>query len=290
MITTGAILNGPRERLLEYDPFEQPLAIQLGGSDPNALAECSKIAEQEGYCEVNLNVGCPSDRVQGGDFGACLMLKPDQIAKCIEAMSKAVSIPVTVKTRLGVDHNDSYEELRHFIKTVKDGGCNFFIMHARKAWLKGLSPKENRTIPPLMYETVYKLIEDFPECQFELNGGLIHHNQFEREIVKVGSIMLGRVLWDNPWILHDLDQRYCNKETAPYQKRSDCIKDYLPYIEKELERGTAIQHLLAPLLGFYHQVPGSRKWRQFISTQRKPDVNILSKLFSLAESLDANIH
>ncbi|HYF98425.1 MAG TPA: tRNA dihydrouridine(20/20a) synthase DusA, partial [Coxiellaceae bacterium] len=205
MLTTPAVIHGHREYLLGYDPVEHPLAIQLGGSNPLELAECAKIVTDYGYDEINLNVGCPSDRVQSGLFGACLMLQPTLVAECVAAMRAVTHLPVTVKTRIGVDEQDSYEALHHFITTVADAGCAEFTIHARKAWLKGLSPKENREIPPLCYEYVYQLKKDFPQLQFMLNGGVRTITDMQTQLERVDGVMVGRAAYEHPYSMVAVD-------------------------------------------------------------------------------------
>ena len=205
MVTADAILHGDRSRLLRFDPAEQPVALQLGGSEPVKLADCARIAEQWGYAEVNLNVGCPSDRVRSGRFGACLMAEPERVGECVARMQSATSLPVTVKTRIGIDDLDSYQYLRDFIGTVADAGCAVFIIHARKAWLEGLSPKENREIPPLHHDTVYRIKCDFPGLNIVLNGGVSTLDEAESHLQFVDGVMLGRAAYQNPYLLADVD-------------------------------------------------------------------------------------
>ena len=288
MITCDALLYGPRERLLEYDAFEQPIAVQLGGSDPDKLSECAKICEQVGYSEINLNVGCPSDRVQDGRIGVCLMLEPERVAKCVSKMIKAVQIPITVKTRIGVDNHDDYEFLRNFIQLQVDAGCKMFIIHARKAWLKGLSPKKNRTVPPLDYERVHRLVADFPDCKFELNGGLNNFDMIQEAIDKVGSAMVGRTFWDNPWLFHNTDSTFYG-ETNPVKSRLELIDKYIPYMEKNIADNISFNRLTPPLLGLYHQVKGSKKWRQFISEKRQFYDSYFEDLFELCRELESDL-
>ena len=207
MVTTGAVLRGDRERLLAYDPAERPLALQLGGSDPADLAQCARIAAESGYDEVNLNVGCPSDRVQSGRFGACLMAEPALVAECVAAMQAATALPVTVKTRIGIDDRDSYAGLAEFVAKVAAGGCKIFIIHARKAWLKGLRPKENREIPPLNYGRVHRLQRKHPQLTVIINGGIASIAEAEAQMAHVDGVMLGRAAYHTPWILHDVDHR-----------------------------------------------------------------------------------
>ena len=263
MITTGAVLRGDRERLLAYDPAEHPLALQLGGSDPAELARCARIAAEFGYDEVNLNVGCPSDRVQSGRFGACLMAEPDLVAACVAAMRAAVSLPITVKTRIGVDDCDSYEALMEFVGRVADGGCRMFIVHARKAWLTGLSPKENRKIPPLRYDIVHRLKRDFPELVVILNGGLTNLEQVAEQLRRVDGVMIGRAAYENPYLLAEVDRRFFGLTPPP--SRHQIIRDLLPYVELQLRRGTPLHCVTRHLLGLFQGAPGARAWRRHLS-------------------------
>jgi tRNA-dihydrouridine synthase A len=264
MVTTGAILNGDRDRFLRYDGCEHPLALQLGGSDPQQLAECSRIGEAAGYDEINLNVGCPSDRVQSGRFGACLMAEPALVADCVTAMNKAVSIPVTVKTRIGIDDRDSYEELAHFIDCVQQGGCKTFIIHARKAFLQGLSPKENRTVPPLNYEFAYRIKQQHPELRIIINGGISDLDAAERHLLAVDGVMLGRSAYHNPYILAEVDRRlFRARDPAP--SREEVVQRMLPYIERELNQGSPLKHITRHMLGLFQGIPGARHWRRHLS-------------------------
>ena len=236
MITTGAILHGDRDYLLAYHPEEQPLVIQLGGSDPKALTKSALIAEDEGFGEINLNVGCPSDRVQQGKIGACLMAEPDLVASCVSAMQAKVTIPVTVKTRIGIDELDTYEHLATFVEKVAAAGCQQFIIHARKAWLKGLSPKENREIPPLRYDVVRQIKQDFPHLTIILNGGILDEQAIASHLMHFDGVMLGRAAYHNPYLLSHLDARYYDNERSVIT-REQVIQKMLPYIEKELSCG-----------------------------------------------------
>ena len=274
MVTTGAVINGDKERLIGFDPFEQPLAIQLGGSDPTDLAKSAKIAEQWGYSEVNLNVGCPSDRVQSGKFGACLMAEPELVRDCIKAMSDAVSIPVTVKTRIGIDRQDSFDELHRFVSIVKESGCNVFIIHARKAWLDGLSPKQNRDIPPLCYERVYKIKETFPELEVIINGGIKTLADCEQHLKHVDGVMIGREAYHNPYMLIDVDQQFYQDDHVK-PRRDDILNSLIPYIEQHLKSGGKLAQVTRHILGLYQSQPGSRYFRRAISEQaHKRDAGI----------------
>jgi tRNA-dihydrouridine synthase A len=264
MVTTGAVLRGDRERLLAYDPAEHPLALQLGGSDPGELARCARIAADLGYDEVNLNVGCPSDRVQSGRFGACLMAEPDRVASCVAAMRAAVDLPVTVKTRIGIDERDSYQELADFVDRVAGGGCEVLIVHARKAWLTGLSPKENREIPPLRYDIVYRLKRDFPGLTIILNGGLTRLDQVEDPLRHVDGVMIGRAACENPYLLADVDRRFFGASVPP-PSRHQVIRAFLPYVETQLRSGTPLRCMTRHVLGLFQGIPGARAWRRHLS-------------------------
>jgi len=265
MVTTGALLHGDRQRFLQFDPSEHPLALQLGGSDPAGLAACAKMAEDFGYDEVNLNVGCPSDRVQNGSFGACLMAEPELVAECVAAMRQAVSIPVTVKSRIGIDDRDSYEELIQFIGTVAEAGCDTFIVHARKAWLKGLSPKQNREVPPLRYDVVYQLKRDFPALQIVLNGGITTLDQAEDVLGNgVDGVMVGREAYHNPYILAEVDRRLFGASTEVIT-RAEIIEKLLPYIEQQRAEGVRLHSITRHILGLFHGEPGARSWRRHLS-------------------------
>lgn len=264
MVTTGAVLRGDRERLLAYDSSEHPVALQLGGSDPAALAECARIAADWGYDEVNLNVGCPSDRVQNGRFGACLMAEPELVAECVAAMRGTVSIPVTVKSRIGIDERDSYEELASFVNTIAAAGCETFIIHARKAWLKGLSPKENREIPPLRYDMALQIKQDFPQLEIVLNGGIQTLEESIEHLQLFDGVMLGRAAYHNPYILAQADQLLFGDD-YPIPGRHDILEAYLPYVEQELARGVRLQSIARHTLGLFHGAPGGRLWRRHLS-------------------------
>ena len=264
MITTGAILFG-KGNYLAYSQEEQPVALQLGGSDPQALAECAKRAEELGYNEVNLNAGCPSDRVQNGRFGACLMAEPELVADCVKAMKSAVSIPVTVKTRIGIDDSDSYEFLQRFIQIVSEqGGCDNFTLHARKAWLSGLSPKENREIPPLDYPRVYQVKQDFPHLTVSINGGIKTLDEAKAHLMHVDGVMMGREAYQNPGILAEVDRELFGTRTDALDVVS-VIEAMYPYIENELSQGTYLGHITRHMLGIFQGIPGARQFRRHLS-------------------------
>ncbi|MEW8222912.1 MAG: tRNA dihydrouridine(20/20a) synthase DusA [Candidatus Thiodiazotropha taylori] len=266
MVTTGAILHGNRARFLDFDPSEHPVALQLGGSEPEALAQCAKLGETWGYDEINLNVGCPSDRVQSGRFGACLMLTPELVADCVKAMRDQVTIDVTVKHRIGVDDQDSYQALCDFVGKVSEAGCETFIVHARKAWLQGLSPKENREIPPLHYETVHQLKRDYPDLQIIINGGITTLEQVEENLKQVDGVMIGREAYNNPWILSQADSLIYASEGSP-ASRHQIIEAMIPYIDQELSAGTPINRITRHILGLFQGLPGAKKWRRMLSKE-----------------------
>ena len=285
MVTTGAVLRGDRQRLLAYDPAEHPLALQLGGSDPADLARCAHIAAEWGYDEVNLNVGCPSDRVQSGRFGACLMAEPELVAECVAAMRAAVAIPVTVKTRIGIDERDSYAELADFVDRVAAGGCETFMIHARKAWLRGLSPRENREIPPLRYAVVHQLKRDFPDLTVVLNGGLTTLDQAAEQLRQVDGVMIGRAVYENPYLLAGVDQRFFGSSESPFS-RDQVVETFTPYIKEQLRQGTPLHCMTRHILGLFQGVPGARAWRRTLSEQacrRGAGVEVVVAALELAD-------
>jgi tRNA-dihydrouridine synthase A len=265
MVTTGAIIHGNRKRFLQFDPLEHPIAVQLGGANPSDLAVCARISEDYGYDEINLNIGCPSDRVQAGKFGACLMAEPALVAECVSAISKVVSIPVTVKTRIGIDQQDSYEELCAFISTVAQAGCQIFIIHARKAWLKGLNPKENRTKPPLRYDVVYQLKRDFPKLKIIINGGIHSQTDIQNHLQNVDGVMIGRAAYDNPYFLAELEQTLFPTDFL-LMAREQIVEKLIPYIERELQAGTRLKNITRHLFGLFRGLPGARAWRKNLGT------------------------
>ena len=264
MITTGAILHGKGD-FLEYNEQEHPLALQLGGSNPVDLAACAKLAGERGYDEINLNVGCPSDRVQNGRFGACLMAEPELVADCVSAMKEVTDIPITVKTRIGIDDQDSYEFLTQFVSTVSEkGGCEQFTIHARKAWLSGLSPKENREIPPLDYDRAYQIKKDFSDLVIAVNGGITTLEQTKEHLQHLDGVMIGREAYHSPFILAEVDQQIFGLDT-PIKKRSQVVEEMYPYIERELSNGASLGHISRHMLGLFQSMPGARQWRRYIS-------------------------
>jgi tRNA-dihydrouridine synthase A len=264
MVHANAVLHGDRHRLLGFSAHERPLALQLGGSEPALLAAATRIAQDEGFNEVNLNVGCPSDRVQSGRFGACLMREPVLVADCIAAMQAAVSIPVTVKCRLGVDEQEDYASLLDFVDTVAATGCSTFVVHARKAWLQGLSPKENREVPPLRYEQVYRLKQERPALAIVINGGIVEAAAAHAHLAHVDGVMLGRAAYHDPYFLHRLHGELYAPGAAP-RARAELLRELEPYVRDELARGTALKHITRHVLGLFHGQPGGRAFRQVLS-------------------------
>ena len=264
MITTAALIHGERQRLMQYHADEHPLAIQLGGNEPGELARCAQWAAQAGFDEINLNVGCPSDRVQSGRFGACLMLEPQRVADCVAAMRDRVSVPVTVKTRIGVDDHDSYAALADLVQRLAAAGTDRLIVHARKAWLQGLSPRQNRDIPPLCYERVYRLKQDFPALSVHINGGIKTLAEASAHLQRVDGVMIGRAAYQDPYLLAGVDARFMG-ERGPQASRHQVIVRLLPYVEDELSRGTRLQQISRHLLGLFKGQPGGRAWRRYLS-------------------------
>ena len=264
MVTTKAILNGGKNRLLDFDVAEHPLVLQLGGSEPNEMVQCAKIAQDWGYDEVNINVGCPSDRVQSGSFGACLMQTPEVVAQCVDAMRQASDIPVSVKSRIGVDDMESYEQLSNFVTQVENAGCENFVIHARKAWLKGLSPKENRTVPPLNYEWVYSIKKDFPHLTIAINGGIMSVDEATVHLQFVDSVMLGRAAYHQPYLLSEVDNKIYHK-TLNVPSREQVLLDFIEYMKKQNDQGVPIRSMTRHILGLYHAQPNAKKFRQLLS-------------------------
>jgi tRNA-dihydrouridine synthase A len=264
MVTADAVMHGDRDRLLGFDDVEQPVALQLGGSEPSKLAEAARIGAGYGYCEINLNVGCPSERVQSGAFGACLMREPDLVADCLSAMREAVTVPVTVKHRLGVDDDDPRERLFSFVETQAKAGTTHFIVHARKAWLKGLSPKENREIPELDYDIVAELKRTHPHLTIILNGGLATLDVASRELPRVDGVMLGRAAYHEPALLLEVDARFFASEDR-IRLPNEAARDFRPWIIKRLEQGMPLHSMTRHMLGLFHGKPGARVWRRILS-------------------------
>ncbi len=271
MITTGALIHREPARFLDYHPAEHPLALQIGGSDPAELAVCARLADEWAYDEVNLNVGCPSDRVQSGRFGACLMADPPLVADCVTAMSQASPRPVTVKHRIGIDDMDSYDALARFVDSVAQAGCKTFIVHARKAWLQGLSPRENREIPPLRYQVVHQLKRDFPHLELVINGGFKTLAQAQQQLVHLDGVMIGREAYQNPWMLVDADSRIFG-DTTDMVARKQVVKRMLPYTEQQHAAGVPLHRITRHMLGLFQGQRGARAWRRFLSERaHRPD-------------------
>jgi tRNA-dihydrouridine synthase A len=276
MVTAQALHYGDAAVLLAFDPSEHPVALQLGGSDRDMMAEAARLGAREGYDEININVGCPSDRVQSGQFGACLMADPDLVATCLQAMRQSVDVPVTIKTRIGIDDRDDYDFLRRFVDTTMAAGCETYIVHARKAILDGLSPKENRTVPPLNYERVHALKRDYPGLTIILNGGVTSIDECRTHLAQVDGVMIGRQAYHRPWFLTELETAFGNG-VAPASRR-DVIERMLPYIRKELEAGALLIHITRHMLGLFAGQPGARAWRRYLSEhahQRDAGIDVL---------------
>ncbi len=264
MVTTGALIHGERDRYLKYNKEEHPVALQLGGSDPKAMSDCAKMAEDYGYDEVNINVGCPSDRVQNGAFGACLMAEPELVAENVSAMQDAVDIPVTVKNRIAIDEMDEYKCLSHFLQTVSQAGCETFIIHARKAWLKGLSPKQNRDVPPLNYDLVYQMKCEFPQLEIIINGGIKTLEQSEQHLKQVDGVMIGREAYHNPYMMSQVDQHLYG-EAHNERTAFEILNQYMEYMQKQMDEGVYLKHMSRHLLGLFVGQPGAKAWRRHIS-------------------------
>jgi tRNA-dihydrouridine synthase A len=262
MVTTGALLHGDKQRFLAFEDFEQPVALQLGGSNPHEMAQCAQFAQQAGYQEVNINVGCPSDRVQNGRIGACLMSEPQLVAQCVAEMRAKVDIPVTVKTRIGIDDFDSAEFLLGFVKTVYDAGCDTLIIHARKAILKGLSPKENRTIPELNYDRAYLLKREFPSLTVVVNGGIKTVADIEQHLNHLDGVMIGREAYHNPFFLTEVEQVLFQQEPI---SRVEVLDSFMPYVERQLSLGVPLQNITRHILGLFAGQAGGKHWRRYLS-------------------------
>ncbi len=265
MITANAIIHGDRDRHLLFNEQEHPLVLQLGGSEPEAMAEAANIGLDYGYDEININVGCPSDRVQNGSFGACLMAMPDTVAACVDAMRTKVDVPISIKTRIGIDDADTYTQLEQLVKVVAAAGCKTFVVHARKAWLKGLSPKENRNIPPLDYERVYRLKQEHPELEVIINGGIVNLEQCAEHLRLVDGVMLGREAYRHPWLLHMVDHSLYDEIPASSRSREEIVAQMRPYIAQQLEKDIYLNHITRHMIGLYHGQPGARHWRRTLS-------------------------
>jgi tRNA-dihydrouridine synthase A len=264
MITTGALIYGDRDRWLSLHSEENPVALQLGGSDPSEMAACAKYAQKYKFDEVNINVGCPSDRVQAGKFGACLMLEPQVVADCIKTMQDSADIEVTIKTRIGVDDQDSYQFLQKFVETISSAGCKTIIIHARKAYLSGLSPRQNRNVPPLHYEYVYQLKQDYPDLTFILNGGLKDKAEMLTHLETLDGIMVGREVYDNPFLLSDIDQLVYAEDKSSLT-RFNVLDEYLLYVQTKLDEGIPLKIMAQHIFGLFNGLPGARAWRRYLS-------------------------
>ncbi|XSG81176.1 MAG: tRNA dihydrouridine(20/20a) synthase DusA [Methyloligella sp. ZOD6] len=289
MVTADAVIHGDRPRLLGFDETEHPVALQLGGSDPARLAEAARIGEAFGYDEINLNIGCPSDRVQSGRFGACLMAEPELVADCVTAMEEAVSVPVTVKCRIGIDDQDTEESLDRFIDTVAEAGCESFFVHARKAWLEGLSPKENRDVPPLDYPRVYRLKERRPELEIVINGGIASVEEAQAHLAHVDGVMLGRAAYHDPYLLAETEQALF--DGAGYlPSRVEILERFLPYTEDQLANGVRLQQLTRHLLGLFHGQPRARAYRRLIAERAHLDgagIEVLEDAIAMMRDADS---
>jgi tRNA-dihydrouridine synthase A len=266
MVVAEAVLHGDLERLLGFDAVEHPVALQLGGSDPAKLAQASRIAEQAGYDEINLNVGCPSDRVQSGRFGACLMAEPELVADCVAAMIAAVDVPVTVKCRIGIDDMNDEQTLPAFVARIAQSGCTSFAVHARKAWLQGLSPRENRDIPPLRYDVVYATRQRFPDLEIVINGGIPDLDAAAGHLAQVDGVMLGRAAYHTPYVLGEADRRIFGEDTA-LPSRQEIVARFLPFVERHLAEGVPLHRMSRHMIGLFQGLPGARAWRRHLSTQ-----------------------
>ncbi|MGE0676522.1 MAG: tRNA dihydrouridine(20/20a) synthase DusA [Pseudolabrys sp.] len=291
MLTTGAVLHGDRARLLGFDAFEQPVALQLGGCDPRELAEAARIGEGFGYVEINLNVGCPSDRVQEGRFGACLMLEPALVAEGVAAMRRAVGVPVTVKCRIGVDDQDPERSLFTFAERVKAAGADALIVHARKAWLKGLSPRENRDVPPLDYALVHRLKAAHPDFEIIINGGITSLEQSREHLAHVDGVMMGRAAYQEPWRLLAVDRVLFGGE-APFRSAKDAALAFVPYIERQLAEGMKLHAMTRHMLGLFRAVPGARAFRRHLSVEgvkANADARVLADALAMVLDSDADM-
>jgi len=281
MVTTGAILFGKGD-YLSFNDEEHPVVLQLGGSDPKALAECAKIAEQQGYDEININVGCPSDRVQNGRFGACLMAEPQLVAECVSSMQDVVDIPITVKSRIGIDDQDSYEFLHTFIDTVAQADCRHFIIHARKAWLSGLSPKQNREVPPLDYTRVYQIKQDFPQLLISINGGIKTFEETQQHLTHIDGVMIGREIYQNPYMLSEADNRLWDDQSL-IKSRDQIIDEMSDYIDAYVAAGGRPWHVIRHMLGLCNGLPGAKQFRRYLSensAREKADSAVLREAFA----------
>jgi tRNA-dihydrouridine synthase A len=287
MIGSGAVLHGSREKLLGFAMEEKPLALQIGGDDPKELSECARIVEDYGYNEINLNVGCPSERVQKGNFGACLMAEPELVRDCLKAMKDVVSIPVTVKQRIGIDGQESYDSLAKFVEIVAESGCDRFIVHSRIAVLKGLSPKDNRTIPPLRYEDVYQLKKDYPDLIIEINGGIKSIEDITPHLQFIDGVMVGRAAYENPYMFAEVDSRFYNENPTPKTRRQ-IVEAMIPYIDDWANKNVNPQQIIHHMLNLFAHQPGTKRWKGYLSENaHKPEVdgNILVEAMKAVSSI-----
>ncbi|MEM9507550.1 MAG: tRNA dihydrouridine(20/20a) synthase DusA [Cyanobacteria bacterium P01_E01_bin.35] len=288
MITSQAIIYGDRPKLLDFSPEEKPLVLQIGGDNPVTLAECAKIGEDWGYDAVNLNIGCPSPRVQSGNFGACLMTQPELVADAVAKMQQGVRIPITVKHRIGVDNCDRYEDMANFVRIVSEAGCKNFSVHARKAWLKGLSPKENRDVPPLRYEDVYRLKQDFPQLFIEINGGITNLKQVKIHLDSVDGVMIGRAAYDRPYLFATVDRDIFGENVAP-PTRKEIVESMLPYIDYWIGNGTRLNSISRHMLQLFAEQPGTKAWKRYITENAclpGADSLVISNALSKVENRD----
>jgi len=297
MVTTGAILFGDKKRHLDFSEEELPLALQLGGDDPHDLAKCAVLAQQWGYTEVNINVGCPSDRVKNGQFGACLMARPERVAQCVAAMKAEVDIPVTVKHRIGIDDLDRYEDMKNFVSTVAQSNCDRFSVHARKAWLQGLSPKQNRTVPPLRYDDVYRLKRELPELEIEINGGIREIDEIAIQLKNLDAVMIGRAAYENTTMFAGVDQRFYGVDAehpSLVKTRRGLIEAMFPYVETVLQSDAWLSRITRHMHGLFSGMKGTRSWKRFMAENAYgPEANLdtLKRAMDVVpvESLDAPI-
>ena len=287
MVTTGALIHGDAARYLKFNQEEHPVALQLGGSDPKAMATCAKMAEECGYDEVNINVGCPSDRVQNGAFGACLMAEPELVAENVVAMQAAVDIPVTVKNRIAIDEMEEEETLRRFLSIVSEAGCKTFLVHARKAWLKGLSPKQNRDVPPLNYELVYQMKREFPQLEIIINGGIKTIEESTEHLTHVDGVMVGREAYHNPYIMTEVDQRIYGENSHDQQSRFEVLDAYMEYMQQQILEGVYLKSMSRHLLGLFTGEKGAKAWRRYISENAHKEgagIEVIEKAASFIKS------
>ena len=288
MLTTGALLHGNRTELLSFSDIEKPLALQLGGDDPAQLAACARLAADWGYDEINLNVGCPSDRVQHGRFGACLMARPAHVAACVAAMRAVTALPVTVKHRIGIDAQDRYEDLAHFVDTVAQAGCDRFTVHARMAILQGLSPRQNRTVPPLRYPDVYRLKTDFPSLQIEINGGITTLLEVSHHLQATDGVMIGRAAYDNPYLFATADALFFHRQAASPTRRQ-ILEPMLPYLDGWQTQGQAANRTLRHMLGLFAHQRVAKAWKHFLSTNIRPSARAATVLQQAMQRLPADL-